>query len=68
MPAPIPSTPKKFRIINELASQNLFIHQLLIRPTAEQLAGYGEPDYTMLVAPASSATPRWTASTARPPS
>ena len=46
-----PKYTKKFRIINELASQNLFIHQLLIRPTAEQLAGYGEPDYTMLVAP-----------------
>ena len=46
-----PKYTKKFRIINELASQNLFIHQLLIRPTAEQLADYGEPDYTMLVAP-----------------
>ena len=42
---------QKFRIINELASQNLFIHQLLIRPTAEELADFGEPDYTMLVAP-----------------
>ena len=29
-----PRHTKKFRIINELASQNLFIHQLLIRPTA----------------------------------
>ena len=27
------------RVVNELASQNLFIHQLLRRPTAEQLAG-----------------------------
>ena len=42
---------KKFRIINELASQNMFIHQLLIRPTEEELANFGEPDYTMLVAP-----------------
>ncbi|MGN1080664.1 MAG: phosphoenolpyruvate carboxykinase (ATP) [Acutalibacteraceae bacterium] len=42
---------KKFRIINELASQNMFIHQLLIRPTEEELENYGEPDYTMLVAP-----------------
>lgn len=42
---------QKFRVINELASQNLFIHQLLIRPTAEELADFGEPDYTMLVAP-----------------
>ncbi len=42
---------KKFRIINELASQNLFIHQLLIRPNAEELANYGEPDYTLVAAP-----------------
>ena len=42
---------QKFRIINELASQNLFIHQLLIRPTAEELAAYGEPDYTIIAAP-----------------
>ena len=32
---------QKFRIINELASQNMFIHQLLIRPTEEELAAYG---------------------------
>ena len=42
---------QKFRIINELASQNLFIHQLLIRPNAEELANFGEADYTMIVAP-----------------
>ena len=41
----------KFRIVNELASQNLFIHQLLIRPTAEQLENYGEPDFTIIAAP-----------------
>ncbi len=41
---------KRFRIINELASQNLFIHQLLIRPTAEQLVGF-EPDFTIIAAP-----------------
>ncbi|MBQ9510254.1 MAG: phosphoenolpyruvate carboxykinase (ATP) [Clostridia bacterium] len=41
---------KKFRIINELASQNLFIHQLLIRPTEEELEGY-EPDFTIIAAP-----------------
>ena len=39
-----------FRIVNELASQNLFIHELLIRPTAEELETY-VPDYTMWVAP-----------------
>ena len=42
---------KKFRIINELASQNLFIHQLLIRPTEEELKTYGDPDYTVFCAP-----------------
>ncbi|MGN1349905.1 MAG: phosphoenolpyruvate carboxykinase (ATP) [Anaerovoracaceae bacterium] len=46
-----PKYTRKFRVINELASQNLFIHQLLIRPTAEELAAYGEPDYTILCAP-----------------
>ena len=42
---------KKFRIVNELASQNLFIRDLLIRPTAEELENYGEADYTILVVP-----------------
>ena len=46
-----PASTKKFRIINEMASQNLFIHQLLIRPTAEELANYGEPDFTIIAAP-----------------
>lgn len=46
-----PKYTKKFRIVNELASQNLFIHQLLIRPTAEELKNYGEADYTILCAP-----------------
>ena len=41
---------QSFRIINELASQNLFIHQLLIRPTAEQLESFA-PDYTIIAAP-----------------
>ena len=45
-----PKYTKSFRIINELASQNLFIHQLLRRPTAEQLAGF-EADYTVIAAP-----------------
>ena len=46
-----PKYTKKFRIINELASQNLFIHQLLIRPNAFELENYGEPDYTLIAAP-----------------
>lgn len=41
---------QKFRVINELASQNLFIHQLLIRPTKEELETY-VPDFTILCAP-----------------
>ncbi len=39
-----------FRIINELASQNLFIHQLLIRPTQEELKDFTE-DFTVIAAP-----------------
>ena len=46
-----PACTKKFRIVNELASQNLFIHQLLIRPTEEELANYGEADFTIIAAP-----------------
>ncbi|MBR0302525.1 MAG: phosphoenolpyruvate carboxykinase (ATP), partial [Clostridia bacterium] len=45
-----PKYTQRFRIINELASQNMFIHQLLIRPTEEQLEDY-EPDYTIIAAP-----------------
>ncbi|MBQ8148958.1 MAG: phosphoenolpyruvate carboxykinase (ATP), partial [Clostridia bacterium] len=45
-----PQYTKGFRIINELASQNLFIHQLLIRPTAEQLENF-TPDFTIIAAP-----------------
>ncbi|MBR2615305.1 MAG: phosphoenolpyruvate carboxykinase (ATP) [Clostridia bacterium] len=41
---------QKFRIVNELASQNLFIHQLLIRPTAEELEAFA-PDFTIYAAP-----------------
>ncbi|MBR4875675.1 MAG: phosphoenolpyruvate carboxykinase (ATP), partial [Clostridia bacterium] len=39
-----------FRIVNELASQNMFIHQLLIRPTEEQLENFA-PDYTIIAVP-----------------
>lgn len=41
---------KSFRIINELAFQNLFIHQLLIRPNSEQLKDF-EPDFTIIAVP-----------------
>ena len=46
-----PACTKKFRIVNELASQNLFIRDLLIRPTAEELESFGEADYTVICAP-----------------
>ena len=46
-----PLCTKKFRVVCELASQNLFIHQLLIRPTAEELAAFGEADFTIIAAP-----------------
>ncbi|MEA4969359.1 MAG: phosphoenolpyruvate carboxykinase (ATP) [Candidatus Pelethousia sp.] len=38
------------RVVNELASQNLFMHQLLLRPTAEQLADF-VPGFTIIAAP-----------------
>ena len=37
---------RKFRIINEKASQNLFIRDLLIRPTKDELKKFGNPDWT----------------------
>lgn len=45
-----PKYTKSFRIVNELASQNLFIHQLLRRPSADQLEGFA-PDFTIIAAP-----------------
>ena len=42
---------KKFRVITELASENLFIRNLLIRPSQEELLQYGEPDFTIIVTP-----------------
>ena len=42
---------RKFRVVNELASQNLFIHQLLIRPSLEELESFGSADFTIIVAP-----------------
>lgn len=48
---------QKFRVINELASQNLFIHQLLIRPTKEELQNFKVPDYTIICAPGFKCSP-----------
>jgi len=45
-----PKYTKRFRVITELASQNLFIHQLLRRPTADQLADFAA-DYVIVAVP-----------------
>lgn len=44
------------RFVNELAWQNLFVHQLFIRPTAEELAAH-EPNFTVICAPGFHAIP-----------
>jgi phosphoenolpyruvate carboxykinase (ATP) len=46
-----PECTRKFRIVNELACQNLFIRNLLIRPTAEELETLNDFDFTVLCAP-----------------
>jgi phosphoenolpyruvate carboxykinase (ATP) len=38
------------RIINELAFQNLFVHQLFLRPTADELANH-QADFTVIAVP-----------------
>ncbi len=58
---------KSFRIVNELASQNLFIHQLLRRPTEEVWKTPPRTSPSLLLL-ASSASPRSTAPAARRPS
>ena len=50
LPGADPKYTKSFRIVNELASQNLFIHQLLRRPTAEELEDF-TTDFTIIAAP-----------------
>ena len=42
---------RKVRVVCERASQALFIRQMLIRPTAEELANFGKPDICVLAAP-----------------
>jgi len=46
----------KVRVINELASQNLTIRQLLRRTSKEELFSY-QPDFTIYVAPGCEADP-----------
>ncbi|HEY9746325.1 MAG TPA: phosphoenolpyruvate carboxykinase (ATP) [Oculatellaceae cyanobacterium] len=38
------------RFINELASQNLFVHQLFVRPEAQQLEKF-QPEFTVIACP-----------------
>ena len=38
------------RVINELASHNLFVHQMFLRPTAEELKNH-HPDFTVISVP-----------------
>ena len=45
------------RVVNELASQNLFIHQLLIRPTEEELNAF-VPGFTIIAAPGFKCVPK----------
>ena len=45
-----PAYRKSFRVVNEMASQNMFIHQMLLRPTQEELESYS-PDFTIIAVP-----------------
>lgn len=45
-----PTYRQSIRVINELASQNLFMHDLLIRPTEEELENF-EETFTVICAP-----------------
>ncbi len=51
-----PSHRLPIRVINELAWHNLFIRQLLIRPTEQELAEH-RPELTLIVAPGFKADP-----------
>jgi len=45
------------RVVNELAWQNIFVHQLFVRPQAEELEDYKE-DFTIICAPGFKADPK----------
>ena len=49
---------QSLRFINELAFQNLFVHQLLVRPSDEELSCF-KPDYTVICAPGFSCIPAY---------
>ena len=44
------------RVVNEFAWQNLFVHQLFVRPTSEELARH-EAQFTVVAAPSFQANP-----------
>ncbi len=52
-----PKYTRSFRIVNEMASQSLFMHQMLIRPTKEEIEAF-VPDYTLYVAPGFQCNPK----------
>lgn len=45
------------RVVNELASQNLFMNNMLIRPTADELKGF-KSDFTVICAPGVKCDPK----------
>lgn len=51
-----PKTCLRVRVINQYAWQNLFVHQLFIRPSEEQLKDFS-PDFTVISAPGLKAVP-----------
>ncbi len=53
-----PESQLKIRVISARPYHALFMHNMLIRPTAEQLENFGEPDYVIYNAGAFQADPR----------
>lgn len=52
-----PNYRQGLRVINEYAWQNMFIHQLLVRPTKEELRDF-TPDFQLICAPGFKADPQ----------
>lgn len=42
---------RKVLAVCEMATQALFVHQMLVRPTADELADFGRADFVVLAAP-----------------
>ncbi len=55
--APTRTTTCRSSVINEFAWHNLFVHQLFIRPTAEELKSH-KPEFTIVSAPGFLADPK----------